>query len=411
MPAVVHAVFSKGAFPDYKRLTTEDPVMIADFVGGPDRTFILADGPKMIGTPVMPYILLRDKGKGASLFAKVLRVADDAASDPIASVAAAALTPAKGGKASPLAGAWRVTWKDGRKDVWLVNNAFGNPWRISAEGLPAIDTDAQVAFIRFDKENKPTVVRASAASFLNMQNGPELAGTPRLQGRVGKVDLDAKQATFRISWKKGQEAMGDIPAGAALVTVPRSGQPSTWQVDRVTEQETVCVDVKPTMALTEFVAVKGKPGWYAMQSGVGRFFAAGGQPLPAYAVGKAIYRDGRMAGRIAELDAKATSALIVSLGKPARLGGPLHGPHPGTRRGRHRPAAPHAHMERAIAAQRRHPPPPTAPRVRGRLRLGRNRANLRKRALTLRVRSGTVLSCAARGGPRGQHTVRARRKA
>ncbi|MDP7349025.1 MAG: hypothetical protein QF735_12355, partial [Phycisphaeraceae bacterium] len=77
--------------------------MIVDLLGAPGRELFVANSPAFIHIPAKPYLIRRDIGPGTSVFAKVLRFADD----PIDSVEGV------GGRVT-------VRWKDGRRDEWYI---------------------------------------------------------------------------------------------------------------------------------------------------------------------------------------------------------------------------------------------------------------------------------------------------
>ena len=295
--------------------------VVADLMGADGRKLIVAEGPQHIGTPSMPYLIRRDTGERASIFAKVIRLVDDPEADHIKGVEAVPVVSERNRKGGLFESAWCVTWSDGRRDLWFVGD-HENPMLCSleAQGFPAVQTDAQVALVRFNKDSRAVSIRASAATIVKVKGGPNLKGMGQIEGHIAKVHVNRSPATFTVSWNKGGEYLSRAKPGALLLTVPGTGQPSTWRIAEVAQNQVRFADVKPTMALTEFVSVKGKPGWYAMRSGVSRFFSAGGRAMKDYALGKAVYRNGRLVARIAELATDARSVKLVANGRPARLG-------------------------------------------------------------------------------------------
>ncbi|HEX7009962.1 MAG TPA: hypothetical protein VF184_08270, partial [Phycisphaeraceae bacterium] len=78
----VRAVLRGPAF-----VKEDSPVMIVDLAGAPGRELIVAQGPQVGSThPAVPYLIRRDRGAGGgSIFAKLIRLADDVEDDPITS--------------------------------------------------------------------------------------------------------------------------------------------------------------------------------------------------------------------------------------------------------------------------------------------------------------------------------------
>ena len=303
-----------------------EAVIIADLPGAQGRKLIFADGPKGRGILQAAYILRRDTGPGPSVFAKVIRLADSAEADHLQAVTVTDLSPVGNNQQTGLEYGLCVTWKNGRRDVWFVGGGQqATPCAITVDGLPRIETDAQVAVISFDQAGAPVFARASETTLLRIKGGPALTGPARIEARIRKVHLDGERAVFTVAWEAGAEATGKIKSGQCLLTMPEKGEASTWRINSVRGNEITCADVKPTMALTEFVSVKGKPGWYSLRTAVSRFFSSGGRPLSGYAVGRAVYRDGKLVARIAELAKDGRTVLLLADGRPAGLGARFSG--------------------------------------------------------------------------------------
>ena len=322
MPDVVRATFTRPAF-----ARAFNGALIADLLGAPGRMLILADSPEAFAnSPSVPYLLRRDAGAGASVFAKVLRLVDDPASNHIASLAAIPVGAEVARGAQPGPQAWCVTWTDGRRDVWLFR-AMDRPvsCTLAIAGLPRVETDANVAVVCFDSGGRVSAVHASAATRLTVAGKPILEGHATVEGRVVKLYTDRDRAAAKVTWTKGVEAAREILPGALLLTFPPEGQPGTWRVARTGDEEVEFEDVKTTLAANvEFTAVKDQPGWYAMRPGVSRFIGAWRRAMPKYAVGKWICCGGRPVARVAELAAEEhadrLSVRLEASGRPADLG-------------------------------------------------------------------------------------------
>jgi len=313
MARPAHVVLTRSSFAEQFK-----GAIIADLMGAPGRRLIVATGPRTIGTPEMPYLLRRDTGHGASLFAKVLRLADDPKADPIRSVKVVTVTARDPGQPAPVQGAWCVTWTDGRRDLWIFGD--GAPCRVEAEGLPAVEVEARVALARFDAQGVLLAVETSAAACLAVRGGPELKDPAAIEGRVKKVRLGGSPMRLEVSWGKGADALKNVATGALLITATAKGQPVTWRVASAGQDEVILADVKAILATCEFTRVDGKPGWYQMRPGVSRFFSAGGGPLKDYAVGRAVSRGENIVGRIAELADDGRSVQLALNNAPVDAG-------------------------------------------------------------------------------------------
>jgi hypothetical protein len=263
--------------------------LVVDYAGAPGRRLIVAQGGAPFGVRRVPYVLQRDTGRGTSVFAKILRVVDTPENDAVRTLTAVPLT---GAAAVEAAAALLVTWRDGRRDLWILGEEAGPELHVRAPGLPAVTTDAQVAFIQFDAASRARLVRASGAGLVRVEGGPELRSTRAARGRVIAVEPD--RARVRVRW----EATGAIQAGAAAVTTPPFGASATWEVRAVHDDIVEFADATLALARTEIRPVIGKPGVFAFAAGISRFYSGGSRPNTRYALGKAVFAGGTFVGRV-----------------------------------------------------------------------------------------------------------------
>ncbi len=302
------------------RVTLSDPLfattlpsarIVIDYLGAPGRRLIVAQGGAPFGTARVPYLLQRDSGLGGrSAFAKVIRLTDDASVDPVSSIERAALDPA----APPAAMAMTVKWRDGRRDLWIVGD--GSAVTARAAGLPAVETDAQVALVEFSAEGKARRVHASGARVLRVAGGPQLESPGVVRGEVVSVGIDAP--TLRVRWDDGAPP----PATAAIaVTSPPFGPSTTWSLARATANTATMADATLALAQSELRPVPGKRGEFTFASGISRFYSGGTRANTRYAIGKAVYAGETLIGRVRAIEG---ANQVVTLEGPgvASLRGP-----------------------------------------------------------------------------------------
>ncbi|MFV2067640.1 MAG: hypothetical protein ACC645_11740 [Pirellulales bacterium] len=239
-------------------------VIIADLLGATGRKIIVADGATVGSLPQVPYIIQRDSGRGASVFTKLIRLADHVDDDPVASFT-------KIGDRQ-----FVVTWDDGREDRWRV------------DGLPL----PAVSVTRFDTEGKRYAV---------LRSGPQC-----LTGKVVAVSAAGAPAELTISWDEPMRPA----ASSALVTQPPLGSSATWRVEGTHGDRVRLQDATLALARTDLTPVDDQPGWYESASGISRFMTAANRPNQ-YAVGKAVYHGDLLVGRIAELSNDARRIRLV----------------------------------------------------------------------------------------------------
>jgi hypothetical protein len=300
MPKTVRAVFSAPATRKGEE-KIEGTVMAVDFAGGNERQLVVADGPGSGILPAVPYVLCRDSGGGASTFAKVIRLADSEAADPIASFEPLPVQSSKAADkhhAGP--GAWCVTWKNGRRDIWIVADpARDGMVKVTGQGVPAISTDGRVTWIRLDSSGKVTKVIASEASAVSVENGPALKGAAALRGKITAINPADSPARFAVQWD--QKPPKAVAGGSLLRVDSADSQSSSWRIASADHEGAVLQQVKPWIGLTRLEPVAGQAGWYDMVTPISQFDSPGGKRNVAYAVGRTVYDGNRPAGRIAEV--------------------------------------------------------------------------------------------------------------
>jgi hypothetical protein len=302
MPQTVRGVFTKPATRKGEE-KIDGTVMVADFAGAPGRQFIVADGPGAGILAAVPYVLCRDDGAGASTFAKLIRLAGSEAADPIASFEALHAQPAKAtDKDHAAPAAWCVTWKNGRRDIWIIADpARDGMVKVTGQSLSPISTDGRVTWIRLDKDASVFRVVASEASAVEMGSGFSLKGAPALRGKITAVDPSASPTSFAVDWDK-KPLTATLPRGSLLRVESKAGQNSSWNVSYLRNDRSVELEqVKPWIAATRLEPVSGEIGWYHMVTPISQFDAPGGQRNAAYAAGRTVYNGSKPAGRIVEL--------------------------------------------------------------------------------------------------------------
>ncbi len=205
------------------RLRFSDPrrgTLVADLDGGPGRELFVADGPTHNKLPAVPYVIRREKGEGRSLFAKVLSFEHSGASpvrEPLRRLSS------EGGAA------WEVPLANGARDLWIYAQG---PTVIRDASLPAIETDAHVAFLRFNAKGKLEKVAFSAASYLKA--GEKAFHQPaQLTGKLTALHHEAGRLRWEVEWEPESFAQWKKnPALSAPMATSRFGeeQPATWSV-------------------------------------------------------------------------------------------------------------------------------------------------------------------------------------
>ena len=302
------------------RMTLRDPLfatalsdtsIVVDYAGAAGRRLVVADGGAPYRTPRVPYLLQRDTGAGRSVFAKILRLVDSAAPDAIARFENVALT--RGTASASAAAAWLVTWRTGRRDLWIVGDESAGSVVAQANGLPAVTTDAQIGWIEFDGTGAVRAMRASAGTRLEVANGPKLHSLGRLRGRV--IAVDPERPGFRVRWDSADAAAvgATLPAGAAIVTTPPFGAAATWDCAAISGEDVTLRDATLALAQTELRPVAQKRSTFTFASGISRFYSGGSRPNIRYAIGKAVYAGGKLIGRVRTIEG---AAQVVTLEGP-----------------------------------------------------------------------------------------------
>jgi hypothetical protein len=314
MPQTVRGVFTRPATRKGEDKIAAT-VMVVDFAGGPGRQFIVADGPGAGILPAVPYVLCRDDGAGTSTFAKLIRLADTTAADPIASFEALHVQPAGVADNSHAApSAWCVTWKNGRRDIWIVADpARDGRVKVTGQGFPPISTDGRVTLIRLDKGNNILRVVASEASAVETGDGYPVKGVPALRGKITAIDPSASPACFAVDWDK-KSVTATLSRGSLLRVESKAGQNSSWNFSYLRNDQNVELEqVKPWIGATRLEPVSGQAGWYRMVTPISQFDAPGGKRNVAYAVGRRVYDGASPAGRIVELSEDGQTMKLAAM--------------------------------------------------------------------------------------------------
>jgi hypothetical protein len=323
MPAMVRVVMTEPAWKD-KYPTVDDPVMVVDLAGGAGRQLIVSHAPKAPDelSIAVPYVICRDTGQGASTFVKVIRLVDNEQADPVSSLKALKVESAKGHRADSAApSAWCVSWKNGRRDVWIVADAAGDGMvHVTGENIPAIQTDGRVTLVRLDAAGKVVNLISSEASRVLVEKGPNLTGKAVLAGKIEAIDPSASPARFRIKWDA--KVPGDLAAGALLRTESAEAQASTWSIASIDEQGVVLNQVKAWLGISRLEPVEGRAGWYHVATPISRFVVPGGDQSKAYSTGRTVYDGATPVGRIVELSRDGREMKLSAL-KSALPAGPI----------------------------------------------------------------------------------------
>ena len=284
--------------------------VVVDFDCSAGRQLIIADGPQAIKTPSVPYIIRRDTGDKLSVFAKIVRVVDNPEADCISDFVQEPIDNA------PDSRAWCVTWKDGRRDLWIVGDGEQSA-KLSAPNFSEINTDARVALIRFNINGQVTAIRATEATLVTVENGPSLHSLRAVCGRVEEVSAEESPVVLKVSW--GNQDSISIKKGMPIITIPSNGQPAVWEVDSAHNKEIKLVDIKSVMAATDFTPIESKPGWYELLTAVSRFYSPSGKSNRAYAIGKSVYTGSKYIGRISDIADDVKSVKLELDGQPVSM--------------------------------------------------------------------------------------------
>lgn len=312
MSKPVRAVLTDPAWKkDYPKI--DEPVMVVDFAAAPHRQFIVADGPTTLGFPSVPYILCRDSGPGASTFAKVIRLVNGQKDDPIASFEPLHVqSSAAENKDYAGPSAWCVTWKSGRRDVWIVADPTRDgSLKVDGQAIPAITTDARVTLVRLDKSGQVVRVIASQASAVNIVGHKQLEGAAALHGRITAINPDASPARFAVKWD--QEPPQDVHSGALLRVVSQHSQASSWNIAAISDAAATLQQVKPWLGQSSLKPVQNKPGWYELVTPISQFDDPGGRRNTHYAIGRTVYDNSGPVGRIVELSRDGTQVRLEGI--------------------------------------------------------------------------------------------------
>ena len=255
------------------------------------------------------------------MFAKLLRLVGRGESDPILAfekLETSMHALAEGRAKLPIeAGAWCITWKDGRRDLWITGGEAGR-WAVRLGGgkLPKLETDARVALVRLSRAGKAMTAEASEATYLDVGGGPSLHGPARVTGRIRQIDPAASPVVLDVAWDADWHAIDTSHGPLAARSQPAAGQTTTWSLRRVDSHCVVMDEVTAVMGRAAPAPQADKPGWYGLSASVSRFVsvASHGPNLP-FAVGRAIYQASRYVGRVGDVGPGATSLLIKPSGK------------------------------------------------------------------------------------------------
>ena len=316
MPATLRLTLSQPGF-----ATGMNCRLVADLLGADGRKLIVADGPQMSDAlPCVPYVLQRDAGPRPSVFAKLLRLVDSSETDPILAfekVETSMHALAVGSSKLPVeAGAWCVSWKDGRRDLWIVGGDAGR-WAVQFGGgkLPKLKTDARVALVRLDRSGKIVSADASEATFLNVAGGPSLRGAARVTGHIRQIDPDASPVAFAVAWNTDWRSIHTSNGPLAIRSEPAAGQTTTWSLRSVDSHRAVMDEVSAVMGRGTLEPQSDKPGWYRLSTSVSRFLSVSSHgPNTPFAVGRAVYQGSRYVGRVTDVAPGATSFAIEPAG-------------------------------------------------------------------------------------------------
>ncbi len=312
MPATLRLTFSQPGFA--KGVNCR---LVADLLGAEGRKLIVADGPQLTDAlPCVPYVLQRDAGPPASVFAKLLRLVGSGETDPILTfekVETSMHALAGGISKLPVeAGAWCVAWKDGRRDLWIVGGDAGR-WAVRLGGgkVPKLQTDARVALVRLDHSGKVIAAEASEATFLAVAGGPSLHGPARVTGRIRQIDLDASPVVLEVAWDADWHSIDTSHGPLAARSEPATGQTTTWSLRGVESHRAMMDEVTAVMGRGTLEPQSDKPGWYRLSTSVSRFLSVSSHgPNTPFAVGRAVYQGSRYLGRVTDVAPGATSLAI-----------------------------------------------------------------------------------------------------
>ncbi len=312
MPGTVRAVLSKPATHKGEE-KIEGTVMVVDFAGAPGRRFVVAQGPGLSILPAVPYVLCRDSGTGSSTFAKLIRLADSEAADPIAALEPLQAQPAKVTDRDHVPpSAWCVRWKDGRRDVWVVADpSHDGAVKVTGEGIPSISTDGRLTWIRLDKAGKVVKAVASEASAVEIGDEKPSRGQAALRGRITSIDPLASPTRFEVKWD--QQPSAPLPAGRLVRVESSNSQASSWTLVSEDNSGVVLEQVKPWIGLTRLEPVAQQAGWYHMVTPISQFDSPGGKRNIAYALGRTVYDGDKPVGRVTGLSDDGKQMKLTAL--------------------------------------------------------------------------------------------------
>jgi hypothetical protein len=301
----VHAIFKS---PGFKELQNKGTLIAVDFPGEQRRNFILADSMKARGALKVPYVIRRDKVGKSSVFAKVIRTFDATHKDHIIGV-----ENVKVEKGPAIARAYLIKWRNGLSDLWVISES-GKNVAVAPEKLPKVYSDGLVAMIRFDKDQKVIAINSSCASFLKVDGQKEIKGKAEYRGQIQDILRIGEHVAFKVKWFDMHDS---IYSGLPLVTQPEKGMPVTWRIAEVDGCTIQVEGVKPIIGSSTFSPCQQEAGWYFFRPPLSRFFDRSNKIIKKFAIGKAVYNEGKFLGTIT--DVKEGKIKIENGDKPVKI--------------------------------------------------------------------------------------------
>lgn len=280
--------------------------LAVDFPGLEGRDLILAMGPSAPNHPSVPYLIRSDANEKtgflSSVFAKVIRVIEPQGEDPVVRVQQVRL---EGGESKSLASAWWVELRDGTADLWIVNDAG----RVSMN-LPngeKLTTDAETLLLRYDVQGVMEI-HADRVGVLTVDDAVHLRESPQcLQGRVGKVSA-GDTLDLEVQWEIAPPRRHSRQEVSALVSIGETGQRTSWTLQELQDNKLTLAEV--TNSVGRSMAVGAGRQRLELRQFISRFTSVSRDMNDLWAVGRPVYADQRMIGRIQSI---TEDARIVEL--------------------------------------------------------------------------------------------------